>query len=526
MAIRDSICKLRTGAHLSQAKFASLCGVSAQSVQKWESGASEPGLDKLILLARRFGVSLDVLVLDRAGRSIEALSSGGQLRPHYEHLHNWELYSASLREEFRQCTDEGLDVAAYGDVFEAVSKMPVGEAREDMADVLFRLVSRAPMRPGYAYEEPSTLGEIRRLSKPVQLTGQIPDGEALFGKVYGAWVGRVAGCVAGKSVEGMRTNELVPFLKMTNNYPMHRYIRRADFTEEDVAGFSYDVAHTPYPDRFGGVTPPDDDTNYTVMASELIERYGRDFTPADVAHLWLDSQKKDAYCTAERVAFCNFVRGYEPPVSAIYKNPFREWIGAQIRADYFGYINPGNPAAAAEMALRDASISHVKNGIYGEMFVAAMLAAAAVSDDMHEIIRAGLGEIPATSRLYEAVSGIVSLYDGGAPREDAFRRIHETYDEYTNDGWCHTIPNAMIVVSCLLYGGENFGRSIGMAVETGFDTDCNGATVGSILGMKNSIAAIGDEWREPLGDTLRTDIHGVPAVSLTEMARRTLRHIG
>ena len=107
------------------------------------------------------------------------------------------------------------------------------------------------------------------------------------------------------------------------------------------------------------------------MSEQVIEKYGRDFTPFDVSRAWLAYQPKDAYCTAERVAFCNFVKGFEPPESAIYKNPYREWIGAQIRADYFGYINPGNPELAAEMAWRDASISHTKNGIYGEMFVAA-----------------------------------------------------------------------------------------------------------------------------------------------------------
>ena len=206
--------------------------------------------------------------------------------------------------------------------------------------------------------------------------------------------------------------------------------------------------------------PVDDDTNYVVLAQEVVEKYGRNFTSYDVSRAWLTLQSKDAYCTAERVAFCNFVKGFEPPESAKYKNPYREWIGAQIRGDYFGYINPGNPEIAAKMAFRDVSISHVKNGIYGEMFVVAMLAVAACTNDIKDIILGGLAQIPYTSRLYEAVTVILSDFENGVSQKECFISIHKRYNEYDGHDWCHTISNAMIVIAALLYGNGDFGKSI------------------------------------------------------------------
>lgn len=271
--------------------------------------------------------------------------------------------------------------------------------------------------------------------------------------------------------------------------------------------------------------PVDDDTNYVVLAQKIIEKYGRDFTPYDVSRAWIAYQGKDAYCTAERVAFCNFVKGYAPPQSAIYKNPYREWIGAQIRGDYFGYINPGDPKLAAEMAWRDASISHVKNGIYGEIFVAAMLAIAATTNSIEEIISGGLAEIPQTSRLYESVMSILDSYKSGVSEQNCFKMIHEKYDEHSGHDWCHTISNAMIVVAALLYGEGDFSKSICMAVETGFDTDCNGATVGSILGMANGKETISEAWSAPINNKLHTSIFGVGTVNISDCVEKTLSHI-
>lgn len=442
--------------------------------------------------------------------------------PNYERLPDWELYSSSLMEEYTQSIDEGLDIAGYKALFQCVSLLPKGETKEKLGDVLFDIVLHAGQRPDYPYREPSDLASIQCLRKPYkQFDNKTPVSEK---QLLGAWFGRVAGCMLGKTVEGIRTDESIPFLKETNNYPLRRYIRKADVDRVDVSKYKYPLTSRPFADTMEGM-PADDDTNYTVLAQEIIEEYGREFAPLEVAQAWLKYQPKDSYCTAERVAFCNFIKGYHPPHSAVRKNAYREWIGAQIRTDYYGYINPGQPELAAEMAWRDASISHVKNGIYGAMFVSAMLAIAAVTRNVEDILLGGLAQIPHTSRLYEDVMRVYAGYQTGLSKEACFAGIHGQYDEHTDYGWCHTNPNAMIVAACLLYGSGDYGSSICMAVETGFDTDCNGATVGSILGMANGIDAIPDCWTAPFGDTLHTTIFGMGTVKISEVAMKTLKHI-
>lgn len=305
---------------------------------------------------------------------------------------------------------------------------------------------------------------------------------------------------------------------------MHRYILASDITDKIQEKYTFRFYQPVCADKIE-CAPADDDTNYIVLAQIIVDKYGRDFTPYNVSRAWMDYQPKNAYCTAERVAFRNFVAGFVPPQSAEYKNPYREWIGAQIRGDYFGYINPGNPEAAAEMAWRDASISHTKNGIYGEMFVAAMIAAAALTDNVIDIIKCGLAQIPHRSRLCKAVTEVMNDFEAGLTQEECFNKIHTDFDEHDAHDWCHTISNALIVTAALLYGDGDYGKSICMAVETGFDTDCNGATVGSILGMRNGISAIDLKWTEPIKDSLDTSIFGVGRVSISECVDKTLSHI-
>lgn len=443
------------------------------------------------------------------------------IKPDYINMGEFEYYCNDIENEYTQCIAEGLDAEKYKGIFNTVKNLPNDEIRKKFADVLFEAVCGADVRDDYEFNEPSTLEEIKALRKEHVYDKKNLTDINIREKISGAWLGRVCGCLLGKPVEGIRSEEFNALLKNSDNYPLHRYILSTDITEEMRNTYKFNLNGKCYADTVHGM-PVDDDTNYVVLSQKIIDDYSKDFTPENVADAWIKYQSRNAYFTAERVAFDNFVKGYKPPFSAMYKNPYREWIGAQIRGDYFGYINPDNAEKAAEMAFRDASVSHVKNGIYGEMWVSAMIACAAVTDNIEDIILGGLAQIPCTSRLFKAVTDIISMYKNGKSYDDCVVLIHSLFDEHTGYGWCHTISNAMIVTTALLYGDGEFGKSICMAVQPAFDTDCNGATVGSVIGMRNGKCAIGEEWTKPVDDILHTSIFGVGTVKISDMIEKTM----
>lgn len=141
----------------------------------------------------------------------------------------------------------------------------------------------------------------------------------------------------------------------------------------------------------------------------------------------------------------------------------------------------------------------------------------------YNISQEKLAQILSVSR--QAVSKVVSLHGEGKSAAECIKYIHSVYDEKTGHGWCHTIPNAMIVTASLLYGENDFGKTVCMAVQAGFDTDCNGATAGSVIGMRNGIKGIGTQWTEPIGGMLKTSIFGYERVKIADLTEKTLEHI-
>lgn len=431
--------------------------------------------------------------------------------------HIW-LYpgNSEVDVEKRQCEEEGKDIAPYLQDLARAGALDLWDPSNwSAAYDLFDQLAKIRVKPDFPYHEPSELWEIKsvRGARPELPTLTLSD-EDLYDHIYGAWLGRCCGCLLGQPVEGWRRERMKPFMDEFG-YPLSGYIGK-DLPEE--ARERYQLRRKYTWDRM----PEDDDTNYTTIGLAILEQHGPKFTPVDVANFWMRNVPILHTCTAERAAYRNLVNLIPPPRSASVRNPYREWIGAQIRADAFGYACPGNPELAADFAWRDASISHVKNGIYGEMFVAAMLAAAPITNDVVTIIKAGLCEIPEKSRLHSCVERVMSWQSDGVSYEDAVDNIHKEWNEADAHHWCHTISNAMIVTIGLLWGDLDFEKSIVRAVMPCFDTDCNGATVGSIVGMILGAKKLPAKWTDAVNDTLETGVAGYNHVKISDMARKTM----
>ncbi|MFG2781772.1 ADP-ribosylglycohydrolase family protein [Streptomyces prunicolor] len=383
---------------------------------------------------------------------------------------------------------------------------------EDLLDELADLPSRL------ADQEPTDLARIKSLCPnwPTPQATSPPHPTTL----QAAWLGRAVGCLLGKPVEKITLDGIRQLARATGNWPLNTYFTARGVPAELLSAHPWNrrSAPTSLAENIDGM-PEDDDLNYPLLNLLLLQRHGKDFTTADVAKLWLDELPAGRTFTAERIAYRNLLTGLEPPRTARHRNPFREWIGALIRADMHGWTNPGNPAAAAEQAHRDATLTHTANGVYAAMFTAATIATATTgTHDIHTCLRTGLTVVPPNSRLARAIQHALQLARKNRDFDTIVDELHATYSPTHH--WVHAIPNTALIAAALTHADGDFTGSICRAVSGGWDTDSNGATVGSIAALLSD-TALPDRWTTPLKNRLVTSVGDFNGIGFDTLARLT-----
>lgn len=406
-----------------------------------------------------------------------------------------------------------------------LSGFDVGEMEQEAADAARRgdlaaLLSleermrRLERTPDWRYREPDDDASLEALFAGMRRTAV--DAAQLPSRIRGAWLGRTVGNTLGKPIEGLTRAELEIYLKATGHWPQRGYLPLLEPLPAGV-GALHPSANTASAGLFEDV-PRDDDIDWTILGLHLLETYGRDLTTEQVAAEWLDRVPFSQTFTAERAAYRNLIHGVTPPDTATRSNPYREWIGALIRADAFGFTNPGDPGEAARLALVDARLTHTANGLYGELWAAALVAAALTSTNAEDALRRAAGVVPPESRLAEALDGVLDLFGSGADHVAALDWVDETLGEYP---WVHTINNAALIAIGLLWGVD-FVSAVGMTISGGRDTDSNAATVGGVFGAIHGAGGIPAELIGTTHVRVRSAVRDFDRVTIDELTERTL----
>lgn len=287
-------------------------------------------------------------------------------------------------------------------------------------------------------------------------------------KVYACWMGKNCGGTLGAPLEKI-------------------------YGEEEPFNIDW------YPElREGGI--PNDDLEMQLIWLKAVEEQGFDLTARQLAQYWLDyiGYNWDEYGLNKT----NLRLGLLPPVSGYFNNWFRDCMGSPIRSEIWACLAPGNPALAARYAIEDASVDHAGGeGLWGEVFNAALEAAAFVEHDPHILLDIAASYIPTHSAVYRAVQAARAARSGGKSWQEARKLVMEATPHYNAQ---YAPINLGFQALGWLYGTD-FGDTLCTTVNCGYDTDCTGATVGALLGILKGRAGLPQKWTEPLGEHISTN---------------------
>jgi ADP-ribosylglycohydrolase len=315
-------------------------------------------------------------------------------------------------------------------------------------------------------------------------------------RVYAGVLGKIIGVYLGRPFEGWSYERIMAELGEINYYVHEKLNVPLIVTDDDISG------------------------TFTFLRALADYGNSKDLTPQQIGESWLNYIiERDTILwwggmgnSTEHTAYLRLKSGIPAPQSgsiALNGKVVAEQIGSQIFIDGWAMVAPGNPELAVDLAKRASSVSHDGEAIYGAQVIAAMESLAFVENDLNKLIDCAISFIPKDSVIYKMIEDIRGWHGGQTNNgEKDWRKARELlaqhygYDKY--GGNCHMVPNHGLIILSLLYGDDDFQKSLMIVNTSGWDTDCNSGNVGCLLGIKNGLAGIesGPDFRTPVADKL------------------------
>jgi ADP-ribosylglycohydrolase len=323
------------------------------------------------------------------------------------------------------------------------------------------------------------------MSAPIPLPADFEE------RVYAGVLGKIIGVYLGRPFEGWSYDRIMSELGEINYYVHEQLNKPLIVTDDDISG--------------------------TFTFIRALADYGnaRDITPAQIGQTWLNyliNQRTILWWgglgnSTEHTAYLRLMDGIQAPQSGsieLNSKVVAEQIGAQIFIDGWAMVAPGDPEYAADLARRAGSVSHDGEAIYGAQVLAAMEAQAFVESDLNALLDVGVSLIPVDSVIARMIAELRELRTNEPDWHVALAWLQENYGYHIYGGNCHMVPNHGLMILSLLYGDDNFQKTMMIVNTGGWDTDCNSGNIGCLMGIKNGLAGLetGPDYRGPVADRL------------------------
>lgn len=381
-----------------------------------------------------------------------------------------------------------LPLLAKGD--EALAAKDYEQLHLITADLLMKMFNDLPVNPQSDYHKYRVYETFEQYAQSVSFPADAPvdmTSAKFLDQMHAGWQAQIVGGAVGTALEGYTYENILATFGQ-----VHDYVRTPNTMNDDI---TFEIAF--------------------LLA---FEQAGYKVTSRDIALRW--KQQIPGGWSAEEIALKNLALGIAPPLSGYQCNPFREWIGAQMRGAICGMVAPGMPGMAAELAWKDAVVSHHNNGVLGEVFNALLVSLAFVEKDMRTIVKQCVDLMPADSEYHHVVSFALQQCLTNENWLDAWKACDAHLVKYN---WVHAYPNAAAQVIALWYGNGDFEQTLHVIAMAGMDVDCNAAQILTALGIIHGTGAIDSRWTSPIGDKLDTYLRGYKQMSIYELAKRTVQ---
>jgi len=279
-----------------------------------------------------------------------------------------------------------------------------------------------------------------------------------------------------------------------------------------------------YTQNFDGYQKEYNNLDLEIICLIMAEYYGLEhLTSRHFGEYWLNAflypWSESANC------YWNCSEGFFPPLSGSCENNLTSYCKTtSYRSGIWACLCAGRPDEAIRYAWMESSCDHKDDGIYTEVFTAALGAAAFYCSDLHTLIQIGLTKIPA-GRLRETIELTIAGHAAGL----AWRTVRNEIMKHNEDiDTFKATAEVPLIVLSLLYGENDFGKTVCLAVNCSDSPSFTAAAAGSILGIIQGAKALPEKWAAPISNNIRTlslNIYRVPLptpMTVTELTHRIL----